>query len=93
MRWVLNVAKAFSWLLLYKILSTGTQLYINALVTMNGSSSTPWMELTTIAHMGAASAALRGIDALIDPAFQKLNPFRLTDQDRKVIAVETTTEK
>lgn len=82
-------ALSFHKLMLWKIFSTGTQLYLASLIATNGSSQDPWLQLKTIAHFGAIVAALRGVDALIDPAFQKLNPF--THEEKKAIAAETST--
>lgn len=72
--WIINRWKAVRFLFIYKICSTAIQLYIASLIATNGSSEEPWLKLTTIAHMGALIAALRGIDALIDPVFQAIKP-------------------
>lgn len=72
----------------YKCLSTFAQLYMASLIATNGSSEEPFIALTKIAHMGAWVAALRGIDALIDPAFKVL-VAPLNEEDKKAVAKET----
>lgn len=86
MNWVKSKWKAFRMLLAWKLGSTAIQLYLATLIATNGSSGDPFLQLKTIAHMGALVAALRGIDALLDPVFQQLKPEEL-----KKIANETTT--
>lgn len=76
-------------LFIYKCASTFVQLYIASLIATNGSSEEPWLALKTIAHLGALLAGLRGLDALIDPAFRQL-VSAITDDDKKKIAAETT---
>lgn len=73
---------------LYKFCSTFAQLYMGSLIATNGSSEEPFLRLTTIAHMGAWVGALRGVDALIDPAFRKFFGNILSEEDKKAIASE-----
>lgn len=77
--------KAFKLLFTYKLCSTFAQLYMGSLIASNASAEFPIIALDKIAHMGAVIVALRGIDALIDPAFNALKPAEL-----KAIANETT---
>lgn len=73
---------------IYKCASTFAQLYMASLIATNGSSSDPFLDLRLIAHMGAGVAALRGIDALIDPAFRRL-VAPLSEADKKKVLEET----
>lgn len=77
-------------LFVYKVISTFVQLYLLSMLSTNGSSQEPFIELGTVAHIGALAAALRGIDALIDPMFRKLIA-PLTDEEKKQIAKDTYT--
>ena len=87
----INPIKAFFCLSTYKLASTAVQLYLGALVTANASAEDPWINLQKIAHMGAICLTLRGIDALIDPALEKLNPIKKLDtKELEQIAKETT---
>lgn len=89
--WAQQGTKLFAWIFGFKIFSIAFQMYVGSLVGANASSENPWMSLRMIAHLTAASVMLRGIDALIDPAFQKLNPLRkMTEDDKTIIAKETT---
>lgn len=72
-----RAAIAYYWVFVFKLITTGVQLYLLSLIATNGSSQEPFLALKTIAHMAAWAAALRGVDALIDPVFQKLNPFKV----------------
>lgn len=75
---------AFYWVFAYKLASTFAQMYMLSLIASNGSSEQPFLDLKTIAHLGAWAAALRGVDALMDPVFQKLNPFKI-DEPKPVV--------
>jgi hypothetical protein len=77
MQWFKDRWETFRWLFVYKLISTGIQLYIGSLIATNGSSEEPWLKLQMIAHLGAMIAALRGIDALLDPIFNGLKPEEL----------------
>lgn len=68
---------AFYWVFVFKLGSTFAQMYLMSMIATNGSSQEPFLNLQTIAHLGAWAAALRGVDALMDPVFQKLNPFKM----------------
>jgi hypothetical protein len=74
-----RAAVAFYWVFIYKILSAFISIYIFSLISTNGSSEEPFLKLITIAHLGAFGAGLRAVDALIDPVFAKLNPFKPHD--------------
>ena len=88
---MIDTIRIFGWIAAFKIVSTAVQLYFGALITANSSSQDPWMDLKMTAHLGAIALTLRGLDALIDPAFQKLNPLRkLSDDDKAVVASETS---
>lgn len=85
-----KLIKAFFCLSTYKLISTSIQLYLGALVTANASAEEPWINLQKIAHFGAICLTLRGIDALIDPALEKLNPLkRIPPEELEQIAKET----
>lgn len=73
----------------YKSGSTFVQFYLLSFIATNGSAEEPFVKLATVAHMGALCAALRGVDALIDPMFRQL-VAPLTDADKKAIASETS---
>lgn len=84
---------AFRILFCYKCFSAFITVYLLSLISTNGASETPFLNGIWIANFGALAAAFRSIDALIDPAFQRLNPFaqsNLSDQDKREIAKETT---
>lgn len=86
----------FRFLFGYKIASTFVQLYLLYLITTNISASEPFLSLKTIAHFGGLVAGLRGMDALIDPMLQHLDPFkgkRLSQDDKDLIASETSDMK
>ena len=59
-------------LMAWKIPSTAVQLYLTSLIATVGSSQDPWLNLHSIAHMGAVGATLRGIDALLDMTFGRM---------------------
>lgn len=81
-----RAALAFHWVFGYKLTSTFAQLYILSLIATNGSSQEPFLNLKTIAHLGALAAALRGVDALMDPVFQKLNPFKVEEKPASAVS-------
>ncbi len=91
--WAQQGSKIFAWLFAYKVFSIAWQMYFGNLVGSQASSESPWMSLKMIAHLSSSVVMLRGIDALIDPAFQKLNPLkRLTEEDRIAINAETAAQ-
>lgn len=73
----------------WKIPSAAFQIYVGTLVTSVGSSTEPWIDLKTLAHLGAAVATCRGIDAVLDMTFGRLVHGNSQDELKK-IAEETT---
>jgi hypothetical protein len=66
--------EAFFGLFAFKVVSTAFQLFFLSLLASNGSSNEPFYQLKTIAYLGAVAAALRGVDALLDPVLRKVTP-------------------
>lgn len=84
---------AFYWLAIYKAFSAFAAVYILSLCNANQTTETPFISGKVLAHMTSFALGLRALDSLVDPFFQKLNPLRmpaLSDDDRKIIASETT---
>ncbi len=87
----LRASIAFYWVFIFKLSTTFAQIYMLSLIATNGSSNEPFLALKSIAHMAAWAAALRGVDALMDPVFQKLNPFRVEEKHVGVVTVPEVT--
>ncbi len=79
-----------TWQMCWKVPSTAAQLYMGCLIASAGSATEPWLDLITIAHMGASIATLRGLDALIDMTFGRI-VHNSGETEKARIAADTET--